>query len=233
MGIAPQELGIYLQLSVRKNLTFFGRLRGLRGRQLDERIEQVACALALDELLEKPAQELSGGEKRRLHAAMAMICPVSLLLLDEPTAGVDVRTRNQLLDYLKQLAQEGVAICYTTHYFGEVERLAASIAILEQGSLIAQGGVDELIATKGSTVVEVSFDGPVPPDLVTRGLMVGDSVLRITETGTGAALTRTLTSLSIYAEHVRSVELVQPSLESVYLAITGRRFAQEELKVAA
>src|SRR5215218_8626812 len=102
MGIAPQDLGVYLPLTVRNNLRFFGRMVGLRGRDLTGRVEEVADALELTGLFDRKAQQLSGGEQRRLHTAMALLHRAPLLLLDEPTAGVDVATRNRLLDLVRR-----------------------------------------------------------------------------------------------------------------------------------
>lgn len=233
MGAAPQNLSIYLQLSVRKNLLFFGRLLGLR-RGLHTRIEELVTAFDLEDVIDRRTQELSGGQQRRVHTAIAMMRQVPLLLLDEPTAGVDVHTRARLLALIKEHASQGVAICYTTHYLPEIESLDASVAILEQGSLIARGRVDELIATSSTTVVEVRFDRAVPAGLSALGTVdETEAILRIHEQNSSEALTRALTSLADVAEQVRSVELVQPSLESVYLSMTGRRFASEAKEVVA
>lgn len=226
MGAAPQNLSIYLQLSVRKNLLFFGRLLGLRRGQLHTRIEELVAAFDLEDVVDRRTQELSGGQQRRVHTAIAMMRQVPLLLLDEPTAGVDVHTRERLLGLIKELASQGVAICYTTHYLPEIESLNASVAILEQGSLIARGRVDELIAASSTTVVEVRFDRAVPAGLSALGTVdETEAILRIHEQNSSEALRRALTALADVAEQVRSVELVQPSLESVYLSMTGRRFA--------
>jgi ABC-2 type transport system ATP-binding protein len=230
LGIAPQEIGVYLQLSVGRNLRFFGRLAGLRRAALASRIEEVAAALDLTALMDRPAHALSGGEKRRLHTAMAMLHRPALLLLDEPTAGVDVHTRGHLLDFIKRLAGEGTAICYATHYLHEVESLGASVAILEEGSIIAHGQVDELVAASGGSFVELVFEGPVPVQM--RSMAdIHDGVARIQAADAGFAITRALGSIGTAADRVRSVEIMQPSLESAYLSITGRRFeagAKEE-----
>jgi ABC-2 type transport system ATP-binding protein len=226
MGVAPQELGIYLQLSVSTNLRFFGKLAGLRGDQLTDRIETVAAALDLSHLLDCRAQELSGGEKRRLHTGTALLHGARLLLLDEPTAGVDIATRNSLLALVRELAAEGAAICYATHYLPEVEALNASVAILEAGRFIAKGTVAELTTAFNEAVVEIRLDRAVPRHIAVDGRVADDAcLLRIQAHDSGAALSRAFIALGSAASRVASVEVVQPSLESAYLAITGHRFA--------
>lgn len=226
LGVAPQELGIYPQLSVSTNLRFFGKLAGLRGDLLTDRIETVAAALDLSHLLDRRAQELSGGEKRRLHTGAALLHGARLLLLDEPTAGVDIATRNSLLALVRELAADGAAICYATHYLPEVETLNASVAILEAGRFIAKGTVAELTAAFNEAVVEIRLDRVVPSRISVEGRVDDDAcLLRIQAHDSGAALSRVFTALGPEAGRVVSVEVVQPSLESAYLAITGHRFA--------
>jgi ABC-2 type transport system ATP-binding protein len=225
LGIAPQELGLYVQQTVRKNLRFFGTLAGLPATELENRIAEVADALDLTDLLDRRAQNLSGGEKRRAHTAVALLPRPPLLLLDEPTAGVDVHTRTRILEVLKRLAQDGVAICYATHYLQEIEALEASVAILEQGRIVARGSVAELVAASGGAVVEIRFDCPVPAEFVALGNVDDDgTVLRVDAPDPSAALPRTLASVEAASERIVAVEMVRPSLESVYLGITGRRF---------
>src|SRR4029078_12243750 len=115
-------------------------------------------------LLDRPARTLSGGEKRRLHTAMAMLHHPPLLLLDEPTTGAALRTRARLLEAVRRLAtEEGTAICYSTHYLPEVEALDASVAIIERGRIIARGSLAELVREHGGTAVELTFSGAPPP----------------------------------------------------------------------
>jgi ABC-2 type transport system ATP-binding protein len=225
MGIAPQDLGVYLPLTVRNNLRFFGRMVGLRGRELEGRVEEVADALELTGLLDRKAQQLSGGEQRRLHTAMALLHRAPLLLLDEPTAGVDVATRNRLLDLVRRLAAEGASVCYTTHYLHEVEALDASVAILDHGRIVAHGDTRELVASSGGAVVEIRVEGDIPLGLASLGdVEHEESAVRIRAPDPAVALTRAVAAMGEDSARIRSVEFVQPSLESVYLSITGRRF---------
>jgi ABC-2 type transport system ATP-binding protein len=155
LGVAPQETGVYPVLSVRENLQFFGSLSGFRGASLRQRIDEVAEVFGLSSLLERQAQDLSGGERRRLHTAMALVHSPSLLLLDEPTAGVDVEGRAHLMEVVRGLANDGSAILYSTHYLTEVEELDASVAILDRGKIIARDSLRGLIGNHGRPRIEL------------------------------------------------------------------------------
>lgn len=227
IGLAPQDLGVYPVVTAKDNLTYFGRLAGIGKRELTERIDAVATALRMTSFIDRPASRLSGGERRRLHTAVALLHRPSLLLLDEPTTGADVGTRAALLEVVRDLARQGTAVCYSTHYLGEVEQLGAEVAILEQGSLIARGPLAELIATHAEPVVEMTFEGPAPR-LPFEEAFVSDSTVRITTKDPAASAAAALTALGAEAQRLRSIEIVQPSLESVYLSLTGRRFEMEK-----
>src|SRR3974390_2509875 len=123
LGFAPQTTGLYEPLTVEENLRFFGELAGLRRRQLDRRIAEVCEALLLEVLRSRQCRQLSGGEKRRAHTAVALISQPPLLMLDEPTVGADIETRMALIGLVQELAAGGTAVLYTTHYFPEVESL--------------------------------------------------------------------------------------------------------------
>ena len=229
LGLAPQELGIYPIVTVRENLSFFGELADLRGAQLAGRVGEVAEALDLTELLDRSARDLSGGEKRRVHTAMAMLHRPPLLLLDEPTTGVDVRTRARLLDAVRSLAaQDGTAICYSTHYLPEVEALDASVAIIERGRIIARGSVAELIKQHGGSAIELVFDGQ-PPQIAMPGRRAEtvDSTVRIYTDQPAVDVAAVLQALGPATDRLRAVEIVAPSLESVFLAVTGRRYSSD------
>lgn len=221
LGFAPQELGIYPTITVRDNLLVFGEIAGLRRKALDERVEEVASALGLSDLLTRPGQALSGGQKRRLHTAMAMIHRPSLLLLDEPTAGSDIDTREELLDLVRRMADEGAAVCYSTHYLPEVEALKASVAVIDRGAVVARGPLADLLAAHARSAVELVFDGTPPP---LEGGDIDGNRLRIVAPDPAAAAARALAGLGDHAARLQSVEVVRPTLESVYLSVTGRRY---------
>lgn len=228
LGFAPQELAIYPTVLVRENLVFAGELADLRGRELTVRLEQVADALELTHLLDRPARDLSGGEKRRVHTAMAMIHGPALLLLDEPTTGVDVATRARLLETVRDLAEsQGTAVCYSTHYLPEVEALGASVTLIDQGRVIAQGTVTDLIAKHARTVVEMSFDGAAPVIRVDGSCEVDGDTIRFDSSQPALDAARVLSTLGPAADRLRGLEIVTPSLEAVFLALTGRRYSQD------
>ncbi len=228
LGLAPQEMAVYPTLTVFQNIQLFGELAGLRGRVLRARIEETAEALGLTDLMKRRADSMSGGQRRRLHTAMALVHQPPLLLLDEPTTGADVESRNALLALVRRLAAEGAAVCYSTHYLPEVESLGARVVIVDQGQVIARGSVGELVAAHASAAVELVFEGepPVIPDAVP----VEDDPGRVRIATADPAVTAAtvLAGLNSHAERLRAVELSRPDLESVYLALTGRRYRGDE-----
>lgn len=227
LGFAPQELAIYPTVRVRENLAFAGEVADLRGRALASRIDDVASALELTDLLDRPARDLSGGEKRRVHTGMAMLHRPRLLLLDEPTTGVDVATRVRLLETVRTLAEvDGTAVCYSTHYLPEVEALGASVTIVDRGRVIAQGAVADLVARHARTVVELTFDGPPPAIDVTGAVGIDGDTVRFESAQPALDAARVLSGLGDGAGTLRGMEIVTPSLESVFLTLTGRRYEE-------
>ncbi len=228
IGFAPQDTGVYPVVSVWQNLQLFAELNGLRGHRLAERVDEVASALRLEDLLHRKTGELSGGQKRRLHTAIALISRPSLILADEATTGADVGTRAALMALLARLAREGAAVLYSTHYLGEIEEMDAHVAIMDRGEVIAEGSVATLLANNGSAFLEIRFDGNAPS--VIPGAVVGadGSGLRIKADDPGRVAAKVFESLGGEARRVRSVEIVRPSLETVFLELTGRRYESEE-----
>ena len=222
IGLAPQDTGIYPVVSVRRNLILFGELAGLRGRDLRTRIDEVARALDITDLLDRQAGKLSGGQKRRVHTAIALLHRPRLLLLDEATTGADVETRGHILELVRALAADGSAVLYSTHYLTEVESLGSSVVILDRGQVIARGPVGDLIAAHAVSVVELTFDGEVPAVELDAGTSAEGNRLRIPTRDPAATLVAVLPTLP--PGRLASVEIVRPSLEAVYLALAGRRY---------
>lgn len=219
LGLAPQDLGIYPIMSAESNLAYFGRLAGLRGDELRTRVHEVAEALDLLPLLPRKASSLSGGQKRRLHTAMALVHRPQLLFLDEPTVGADVRSRGRILDAVKELASAGCAVCYATHYLPEVEEIGDSVAVIEQGSIVARSSVGELVARHGAATLRLTFDGPAPE---LDGFEIDGSTLTKRCEDPAATAGAALHDLGSLAASVREIDIVRPSLEAAYLALTGR-----------
>lgn len=225
IGYAPQELALYPNLTALQNLVFFGELCGLRGRELRRRIELVAGALRFEHLLARPLQRLSTGEKKRIHAAAALLHQPRLLLLDEPTTGADIETRAAILELVTTLAAEGTGILYATHYLFEVEELNARVVFIEEGMVLAEGHVVDLVREHGASAVELTFDGSAP-DCGLEGArwQVNGSVLTVFCAEPASVAAEVIASIDDEASRLLQVELIRPGLDSVYLALRGRRF---------
>ena len=233
LGLAPQELSIYPSIKVRDNLVLYGELAGLRGADLRRRVEETAEALGITDLLSRQGNALSGGQKRRLHTAMALVHRPPLLLLDEPTVGADIESRRQLLDLVRRLAADGAAVCYSTHYLPEVEVLGASVAILEAGRVIARGSLTDLLAAHAEPAVELQFHGAPPRHLTERpGAVVDGDRVRVPAPDPAATAAAILTALRPDDPALAGVEVIHPTLESVYLTLAGRRYDTEDHDVA-
>ncbi|MBN6053812.1 ABC transporter ATP-binding protein [Nonomuraea sp. RK-328] len=145
VGVAPQHIALYPSATVREHLELYGRLAGLRRAALREAVEDLSTVLRLGGIMDRRAGKLSGGQQRRTQAASALVHRPALLLLDEPTAGADLETRQAMLDVVKQRAGEGAAVVYTTHYLPELTELQATIAVARGGRVIARGTCEELL----------------------------------------------------------------------------------------
>ncbi|MCE7974228.1 MAG: ABC transporter ATP-binding protein [Leptolyngbya sp. PLA1] len=204
IGAAPQAIALYDELSGRENLRYFGRLHGLGGSTLTRRVDQVLDEVGLLPRAKDRVLGYSGGMKRRLNLAAAIVHDPPILLLDEPTAGVDPQSRNNILDMCKALSQRGKTIVYTTHYMEEAARLCTRVGIIDHGALLATGTVAHLIAEHGgeSVVTITRTDGTetrvATPDPVRHAAgLIGDAT-------------------------VQGLRIDRADLESVFLNLTGR-----------
>lgn len=231
IGLAPQDLGVYPVDTVSQNLRLFGELCGLRGAALRAEVEVIAAALRLDQLLGRRAAELSGGQKRRLHTAIALMNHPPLVLLDEATAGADVETRAALIDVVRRLADRGSSVVYSTHYLQEVEQLDARVVIMDHGRVIARGSVDGLLSSHGASLIELTFDG-TPPTLTGRWDVTTEGhVMSVTVLEPGRAVGELFEALGDAKRRLQSVEFIRPSLETVFMSLTGRQYEPEEERV--
>lgn len=223
VGFAPQETGVYPPLTVRENMRLFARLADVPTRKLDQRIGEVAERLHLSALLNRQARHLSGGEKRRLHTAMAFLHSPQVLLLDEPTVGADVPTRTAILNEVRRLADEGATIVYSTHYLGEVEAMGARVAVLDRGVVVADGELADILGLRSLPVVEFTFAGPAPTQLRALGFRVDGMRAEIAAESPGLVVKQALASLTGHqAETLDSVRVVRPSLETVFAQLVDR-----------
>jgi ABC-2 type transport system ATP-binding protein len=217
LGVAPQSLSLYDDLSAAENLRFFGQIYGLSGGHLQQRLEWALDFAGLRERQRDRVRTFSGGMKRRLNIAVALIHEPQVLLLDEPTVGVDPQSRNHMLDGVQKLADEGLTIVYTTHYMEEAQRLCSRVAIMDQGRLLALDTVPELIRQHGGRSV---VQGRLVEGSSTDSLpgTVENGTIRFESTSPIEDLAR------LHARGVEFYELniSQPDLESVFLTLTGR-----------
>lgn len=230
LGYVPQDLAIYPDLTARENLRFFGRLQGLRGEPLTERTAEVLEVIELLDRADDRAAEFSGGMKRRLNIGVGLLHQPRLLVLDEPTVGVDPQSRNAILDAVERLSEGGMAVLYTTHYMEEAERLCDRIGIIDRGQLVAEGTRRELVATVGEqdlVRLEIAGDATVAADACADLPAVGtadaeDGAVVCLVDGAAATLPRLLEIVASTGASVTGVEVREPDLEDVFLHLTGR-----------
>ena len=229
-GLVPQELAIYPDLTGRENLNFFGRLEKLKGAELKRRTDEVLEVIGLADRAGDQTKEYSGGMKRRLNIGIGLLHRPKLLILDEPTVGVDPQSRNSILEAVETLAGAGMSVLYTTHYMEEAERLCDRIGILDHGVLQAEGTRDELLELTGETD-RVHLEGTGDLAGVAGALEVLEPVrsvahdrrsIDLTVVDAPAALAAIVGAATQTGMSITDVEVARPDLESVFLNLTGR-----------
>ncbi len=225
IGIAPQELSIYQDLTCRQNLKFFGQAFGLSGQAADQRTEELSSAFSLAEYLDVPGAQLSGGWKRRLNMAIALMHSPSLLILDEPTVGVDVEARYELWDLITKLRRAEVTIVLTTHHLDEAEALCNRVGIISQGRILAEGSLGELGKLVPGELVLVA-DSEAPEEVRSRGVQLGWSP-RDYKGHLSFLLPHRITIAEAVGDlgHVplTSLSIEEIGLEHVYFEVTSRQ----------
>jgi ABC-2 type transport system ATP-binding protein len=228
IGVVPQELALYGELTARENLTFFGELYGLGRPALRQRVEEVLAAVGLSDRADRAVDTFSGGMKRRLNLGAALVHGPRLLLLDEPTTGVDPQSRNHIFEEVRRINAAGVTVVYTSHYMEEVQSLCTRIGIMDHGRLIA---CDTLPGLLGQLEGLIRFQVPqVTPALRERlgrlpeaRLIEGNGLgLELECRGVQATLLRLLAALSELQVELTGLETEAPNLERVFLHLTGR-----------
>ncbi|MFG0257426.1 MAG: ABC transporter ATP-binding protein [Phycisphaerales bacterium JB043] len=223
IGVAPQELSLYPELTGAENLRFFASLYGYTRRSLNDRVEWALDFAGLTDRAGDHVDEYSGGMQRRLNLASALIHEPSIVLLDEPTVGVDPQSRNHLFECIERLREEGLTILYTTHYMEEAQRLCDRVAIMDNGRILDLDSVEGLIGRHGGdSVLRVELHGEVEPSGDLPGVLEG-STLRLETSDPVAAIN------SLHERRIRftSMELSHPDLESVFLSLTGRQLRDD------
>ena len=232
IGFVPQELALYDELSARSNLELFGALYGLKGEPLAQAILKCLKLVALDDRAGDLVGTFSGGMKRRLNLAAALLHGPQLLILDEPKVGVDPQSRNAIFENLEHLRKTGVALLYTTHYMEEAERLCDRIVIMDQGSVIADDTLRGLYQRQASSNrVEIELEDPAPgpwldavrsvPGVVSADL--SGAVLKIQLKDLVSGAPAVLTSLASTGKRFTHVVSERQGLEEVFLALTGKK----------
>jgi ABC-2 type transport system ATP-binding protein len=217
IGVAPQALSLYEELTPRENLTFFGKLYGLSAAKLRDRVAWALKIAGLEDRARHRVHTFSGGMKRRLNIAVALIHQPTLLLLDEPTVGVDPQSRNHIFDWIEQLKADGMTIVYTTHYMEEAQRLCDRVAIIDHGKLLALDAIPQLLAQHGGQSVISGRLKHIPSDFSLPGTLL-ESDWRLESEQPFDVLMR----LAQSGVRFGSVQIAGPDLEAVFLKLTGR-----------
>ncbi|MCH8203436.1 MAG: ATP-binding cassette domain-containing protein [Proteobacteria bacterium] len=230
LGVVPQELAIYEDFSARDNLAYWGAAYGLKGRELKSRVAYVLERIGLQDRAGELPKNYSGGLKRRLNFGCGLVHEPEILLLDEPTVGVDPQSRERLFNLVKEERDKGTCVLYTTHYMEEAENLCDELAIIDHGKIIAAGTLKDLRAQVGeSDIIQLSgtFD-PIAVEAAILGLAI-DSEILVLSAGTlvlaieeaAAQLPAVLQAVSSTEAEIRETRLSEPNLESLFLKLTG------------
>jgi ABC-2 type transport system ATP-binding protein len=230
LGVVPQDIALYPDLSAAENLTFWGRMYGLRGKLLRQRVDEVLDIIGLADRRNGRVGTFSGGMKRRVNIGVALLHHPQVVIMDEPTVGIDPQSRRHILDNVKELNRQGMTVLYTTHYMEEAAELSDHIAIMDQGKLIAYGSHAELIRLVGEkTRLDLSLN--VESSQITESWQTVEGVSRVFgEDGkiivlvddSNLVLPRLFEAATRVGARITSVEIHEPNLEAVFLHLTGR-----------
>jgi len=230
LGVVPQEVALYPTLTAAENLRFWGSMYGLRGDALKRAVADALELAGLADRAKERVEKYSGGMKRRINIAAGILHKPRVLLMDEPTVGIDPQSRNHILETVKDLNAAGMTVLYTSHYMEEVEYLCDRIAIMDHGVIIAEGTLNELRdVVGGMDVVAVKVAGATPEVLErvraiegVEGVESADDALEVLTRSSGSIMGRLVSTLESEGAHVTSVSVTEPNLESVFLHLTGK-----------
>jgi ABC-2 type transport system ATP-binding protein len=232
VGVVPQEIALYPLLTIRENLGVFGRYYGLEGAALEESIDKALQWAGLTDRKADVTKTLSGGMKRRLNIAAGVLHNPRIILLDEPTVGVDPQSRERIYEMIESLRERGVSIIYTTHYMEEAERLCDRIAIIDHGRIIAGGTQEELVSQTIGSAREIVLDcGTAPGEaaaaaLVARGASIDGTRITIRTEKPAETMVEILAVAAKNALPIRDLAMKRPTLENVFLHLTGRELRE-------
>ena len=234
LGVAPQEIALYQELSAKENLAYWGGAQGLRGADLERRSTAILETVGLADRAKDLVKTFSGGMKRRLNFAAGVLHDPKVVLLDEPTAGVDPQSRAHLLQLVRAQAAAGNTVLYTTHYMEEAEQLCDRLAIIDRGRVIAAGTMDELrvmIGERDLLRLTGRFDGPMTAVALTRldGVEVVQSdpqQVTVALPRASSRLPEVFSAISQSGGEIRDTTLTRPSLETLFLKLTGKELRE-------
>ncbi|WP_265941775.1 ABC transporter ATP-binding protein [Dechloromonas sp. A34] len=222
IALVPQDYAFYPMLDVGENLGFFGGALGLSGSKLKAQIDSAIAFARLEQVVGKRAEQLSGGLRRRLNLAIGLLGQPQLLLLDEPTVGVDPQSRHFLLDSIAALPAAGTTVIYTSHYMEEVEAICQKIAIIDQGKVLAEGTLNDILRSAEPSL-ELHLGQPLPDAIATRYQAVAENTLKYRlRLPATAALPRLLDELAAAGCTVNNLNFGQHNLEQVFMQLTKR-----------
>lgn len=218
VGLAPQSLALYDDLTAEENLAFYGRIYGMSGARLKDRVLWALRLAGLEDRRSHRAGTFSGGMKRRLNLACALVHEPRVLFLDEPTVGVDPQSRSFIFESIERLRDDGLAVLYTTHYMEEAQRLCNRVAVMDHGRVLAEGTLEALIGRHGgASVVTAELERPPEPDHRLPGALEGTTLRIETDEPLAEVARLAAAGLSLVALRVD-----RPDLETVFLRLTGR-----------
>jgi len=230
LGVVPQEIALYPTLTGYENLKFWGSAYGLKGHELKKRIQDISEVIGISDRLKDKVDQYSGGMKRRLNIGAALLHKPAILIMDEPTVGIDPQSRNHILETIKDLNKQGMTIIYTSHYMEEVEFLCDRIYIMDEGRVVASGTKDDLVAlVKKDQRILVGFDES--PAAIVDAFMALETVTHaacegktmILEVNSQEPMMKTIIELAqSRGMNLVSIDVEKPNLESVFLQLTGK-----------
>jgi len=230
IGLVPQSFALYPSLCTRDNLVFFGRIYGLKGRRLKERMTRVLEIVELTDRANQTVATFSNGMKRRLNIAVGLLHEPEILILDEPTVGVDPQSRNAILESIHSLNQSGVTVLYTTHHIEEAQHLCDRVAIIDQGKIIALDSPARLIRDFGKGMVCMEFNAGIADQLLDQMKRIGHvrvvddqrRKIHIETNGIDEASRELLELMKARDGLIKTLDIAEPNLETVFIHLTGR-----------